>query len=145
MGPSYNLPNIYMACCPSYILPKTNEDKTRSTKTKNLNPEARLQNEKMLGTHSTQTKFGLLDSCDQCTFLCMSWMICWTCDTKIKSHKFIYEWSLFFCLKKKIRSILIGKKIDFDLSKYQICFVGCKKKKKWFLMKKIQIFFYYIK
>ena len=23
LGPSYNLPNIHMACCPSYILPKT--------------------------------------------------------------------------------------------------------------------------
>ena len=34
LGPSYNLPNIYMTCCPSYILPKTNEDKARSTKPK---------------------------------------------------------------------------------------------------------------
>ena len=33
-GPSYNLPNIYMVCCPSYILLKTNEDKARSTKPK---------------------------------------------------------------------------------------------------------------
>ena len=34
LGSSYNLPNIYMACCPSYILSKTNEDKARSTKQK---------------------------------------------------------------------------------------------------------------
>ena len=34
LGPSYNLPNIYMTRCPSYILPKTNEDKARSTKPK---------------------------------------------------------------------------------------------------------------
>ena len=31
-------------------------------------------------------------------------------------------------LFKKFRSVLVGKKIDFDLSKYQICFVLCKKK-----------------
>ena len=31
LGPYYNLPNIYMACCPSYILPKTNKDNARST------------------------------------------------------------------------------------------------------------------
>ena len=35
------------------------------------------------------------------------------------------------------------KKIDFDLSKYQICFVVCRKK--WFLDIKIQICVYYIK
>ena len=34
LGPSYNLPNIYMACYPSYIISKTNEDKARSTKPK---------------------------------------------------------------------------------------------------------------
>ena len=34
LGPSYNLPNNYMAYCPSYILPKMNEDKARSTKPK---------------------------------------------------------------------------------------------------------------
>ena len=32
---------------------------------------------------------------------------------------------------KKIRYIFIVKKNDFDLSKYQICFVGCKKKVLW--------------
>ena len=42
-------------------------------------------------------------------------------------------------LLKKIRSIFIIKKNDFDLSKYQICFVGCKKK--GFVMTKIQICF----
>ena len=31
LGPSYKLPNNYMPFCPSYILPKTNKDKTRST------------------------------------------------------------------------------------------------------------------
>ena len=31
-------------------------------------------------------------------------------------------------LLKRIRSVLVGKKkLDFDLSKYQICFVVCKK------------------
>ena len=37
--------------------------------------------------------------------------------------------SLLFVKKKKIRSVFIVKKNDFDLSKYNICFVGCKKKK----------------
>ena len=31
LGPSYKLPNNYMAFCPSYILPKINKDKARST------------------------------------------------------------------------------------------------------------------
>ena len=30
LGPSYKLPK-YMAFCPSYILPKINKDKARST------------------------------------------------------------------------------------------------------------------
>ena len=34
---------------------------------------------------------------------------------------------LFVKKKKKIRSILVIKKFDFDLLKYQICFVECKK------------------
>ena len=36
-------------------------------------------------------------------------------------------------LFKKFRPVLISKKKknDFDLSKYQICFVGCRKR--WFL------------
>ena len=36
---------------------------------------------------------------------------------------------------KKIRYVFIVKKNDFDLSKYHICFVGCKKK--GFVMTKI--------
>ena len=35
----------------------------------------------VLGTHSTKIESSLLDSCDQCTiFLCMRWMICYTCE-----------------------------------------------------------------
>ena len=34
-------------------------------------------------------------------------------------------------LFKKFRSVLMVKKIDFDLSKYKISFVGCRKR--WFL------------
>ena len=50
-------------------------------------------------------------------------------------------------LFKKFKSVLVGKKIDFDLSKYYICFVllKIKKKKKWFLEIKIQICVYYVK
>ena len=32
---------------------------------------------------------------------------------------------------KKFRFVLIGRKIDFDLSKYQICFVVFKKGSFW--------------
>ena len=88
----------------------------------------------------------------------MLWMICWTCETKIKSHKFIYEWILFFVLKK-VKFVLVIKKIDFsllkksymllwlkiksfDLKKYQICFVIIKKMVFWFV--KNQICFLYV-
>ena len=65
-GPSYKLPNNYMAFCPSCILPKIKEKtRVRSTYPKNLNPKARLWNGKVLGTHSAQTESGFLDSCDQ--------------------------------------------------------------------------------
>ena len=40
-------------------------------------------------------------------------------------------------LFKKFKSVLLIKKIDFDLSKYQICFVVFRKK--WILEIKIQI------
>ena len=41
---------------------------------------------------------------------------------------------------EKIRPVfIVKKKKDFDLSKYQICFMGCKKKS--FVMTKIQICF----
>ena len=68
LGSSYKLPNNYMAFCPNYNLPKIKiKIKPRSTYPKTLNSEARLLNEKVLGTHSTQIEFGLLDSYDQCT------------------------------------------------------------------------------
>ena len=38
---------------------------------KELSSGARLRNEKVLGTHSTQTESGLLDSNDQYALLCM--------------------------------------------------------------------------
>ena len=52
--------------CPSYNLPK-NKRKTRhrSTYPREKNSEGRLQNGKVLGTHSAQTEYGLLDSNDQ--------------------------------------------------------------------------------
>ena len=59
-------------------------------------------------THFAQTEPGFLDSCDQCTILCMSWMICWTCESKTKSHKFVYGQSFFFL--KKLKYIFICKK-----------------------------------
>ena len=66
LGPNYKLPNNYMAFCPSYILPKVkSKDKAQIYLTKDLNPEARLRNWKVLGTYSAQTESGFLDSCDQ--------------------------------------------------------------------------------
>ena len=72
LGSSYKLPNNYMAFCPSYNLPKIKRKiKPRSTYPKTLNSKARLRNRNVSGTHSAQTESGLLDSCDQCTPLCM--------------------------------------------------------------------------
>ena len=58
----------YTTFFPSYNLSKIKAKiKPRSTYPKTLNSEARLQNGKVLGTHSAQTKSGLLDSSDLCT------------------------------------------------------------------------------
>ena len=57
-----------MVFCPSYNLPKIKTKiNPRSTYPKKLNLEARLQNGKVLGTHSAQIESGLLDSHNQCT------------------------------------------------------------------------------
>ena len=70
----------YMAFVLVTFYPK-NKIKTRLDRLKQWpKSEGWLRNGKVLGTHSTQTESGLLDSCDQCTSLCMSWMICWTCE-----------------------------------------------------------------
>ena len=66
LGPSYKLPKIKTKIKPKSIYPKT------------LNSEAKLQNEKVLGTHSAQTECSLLDSCDQYPPLCMTCVICCT-------------------------------------------------------------------
>ena len=63
----------------------------------------------MLGTHSTKTKSGLLDSCDQYTILCMSYMIYWICEWKIKSQ--IYVWIKSLLLLKKLDMFLLLKKM----------------------------------
>ena len=83
----------YMAFCPSYNLSKIKvKINPRSTYPKTLNLEARLQNRKVLGTHSAQTESGFLDSNDQYTLFCMMWMMCWTYMTdtwpKFNSNKF---------------------------------------------------------
>ena len=58
----------YKAWGPSYNLPKNKTKiRPRSTYPKKLDSEARLRNGKVLGTHSAQTEFGLLDSHDLCT------------------------------------------------------------------------------
>ena len=54
-----------MAFYPSYNLPKLKKKtkiKPRPTYPKTLNSETRLRNGKVLGTHSTQTESGFLDS-----------------------------------------------------------------------------------
>ena len=72
LGPNYKLPKNYMTFCLSYNLPKIKTKiKHGSTYPKILNSKARLWNGKVLGTHSAQIEFGLLDSHDQCTPLCM--------------------------------------------------------------------------
>ena len=73
LGPNYKLPKNYMTFCLSYNLPKIKTKiKHGSTYPNTLNSEARLRNGKVLDTHFAQTKSGLLDSCDQCTPLCMT-------------------------------------------------------------------------
>ena len=68
LGPSYKLPKNYMAFCPSYNLPKMKiKIKPKSTYPKALNSEARLRNEKVLGTRSAQTESGFLNSHVRCT------------------------------------------------------------------------------
>ena len=59
LGPSYKLPNNYMAFCPSYNLPIKKKEKKKkpkikpsSTYPKTLNSEARLWNGKVLSTYS---------------------------------------------------------------------------------------------
>ena len=69
-GPSYNLPKFWKN-------KNKNKNKTLIYLSKNLSPEARLRNGKVLGTHSARTESGLLDSNDQYTLFCMMWMICW--------------------------------------------------------------------
>ena len=114
----------YMAFFLGYNLPKIKAKiRPRSTYPKKLNSEARLRNGKVLGTYSAQTESGLLDSHDQCTPLCMIWMIC--CTWKTKSHQSIYECILFF------------------VKKIQICVVIKKKKLIWF--RKIRYVFVYVK
>ena len=56
-----------MALGPSYKVPKIKIKTRLIYLSKDLNSEARLQNEKVLNTHSAQTESGLLDSCDLCT------------------------------------------------------------------------------
>ena len=60
-----------MVFFPSYILHKIKiktKTRLRSTYLKELDSEAGLRNGNVLGTHSTQTKSGLIDSCDLYTF-----------------------------------------------------------------------------
>ena len=81
----------YKAFVPSYNLPKI-KNKTLIYISKNLSSEVRLQNEKVLDTHSAQTESGLLDSNDQYTlFAWCLWYVehTWQTLTEINSSKFI--------------------------------------------------------
>ena len=119
-GPSYKLSKIKIKINPRSTYPKT------------LNPKVRLRNEKVLGTHSVQIESGLLDSHDQCTPLCMLWMTCCTCETKIKSHKFIYEFILFWIFfLKKFRSVDVSEKKKNLVYKKLDLFLLCKKSGFW--------------
>ena len=72
LGPSYKLPKIHglLPWSQSTQIKKT-KTKPRSTYPKTPNSEAKLRNGKVLGTHSTQTESGFLDSHDQYSPLCM--------------------------------------------------------------------------
>ena len=74
---------------------------------KTLNLEARLWNGKVLDTHSAQTEFGLLKSCDRCTpYVWYEWYIAHMNKLKkTKSHESILWICPPFCLKQ-IKSML---------------------------------------
>ena len=103
LGPSYKLPNNYMAFCPGYNLHKMKiKIKSRSIYPKTLNSKARLRNGKVLDTHSAQTESSLLDTRDQCTPLCMTSMICCTKKKKKKklNHTSLFMNASFYLLNK---------------------------------------------
>ena len=144
LGPSYKLLKIHGFLSQLQSTQKRKKKrkiKPRSTYPKTLNSEARLRNGKVLGTHSVQTEFCLLDSCEQCTPF-MHDMNDMLYTRKTKSHKSIYECILFFvkniyiyiyiysdvcCDKKiliwfrKIKSIFVHVKKQFLAQKSQIC------------------------
>ena len=70
LGPSYKVPNNYMAFSPSYKLPKI-KIRPRSIYPKILNSKVRLRNGKVLDTHSAQIESDLLDSNNQYNIFCM--------------------------------------------------------------------------
>ena len=113
-----------MVFCPSYNLPK-NKRKTRhrSIYPKELNSEVRLRNGKVLGIHSAQTEFGLLDSYDQHTlYAWYEWYVVNITNlTNINSNKFIL-WMYPLLLKKS------------DL------FLWIKENEIWFIKKKLDLF-----
>ena len=68
---SKNTKLLFLVTIYQKFIKKKKKKKTVIYVSKNLSPKARLQNEKVLGTHSAQTESGLLDSCDQCTLFFM--------------------------------------------------------------------------
>ena len=140
LGPSYKLPKIHgflSQLQSTQKIKKERKIKPRSTYPKTLNSEARLRNGKVLGTHSVQTEFCLLDSCEQCTPF-MHDMNDMLYTRKTKSHKSIYECILFF-VKKKKSDVCCDKKILIWFRKIKSIFVHVKKQ---FLAQKSQICVY---
>ena len=144
LGPSYKLLKIHGFLSQLQSTQKRKKKrkkerkiKPRSTYPKTLNSEASLRNGKVLGTHSAQTEFGLLDSREQCTPF-MHDMNDMLYTRKTKSHKSIYECIIFFI--KKISNLCCDKKDLIWFRKIKSIFVHLKKKK--FLAQKSQIYVY---
>ena len=96
------------------IYPKIKrKTKHKSTYPKELNSKARLWNEKVLSTHSAQTKSSLLDSNDQYTiYAWYEWYIAYITNTwlTLTQINLSYECILFFL---KISNLFfMNKKID---------------------------------
>ena len=130
----------YMALGPSYNLPKKNNNNKNKIKNKDkiyLSKRTRFKGyvTKWEGVRhpfhpdivwSSRLLWSMYPF-----YACYGWYVEHV--NKTKSHKFIYEWILFFVLKK-VRSILMIKKIWFWLIKKKIKSVckNLKKKKKSF-------------
>ena len=95
----------------------------------------------MLGTHSTQTEFGLLDSHDQYTFYAWyEWYVAYMTNlTETTSHKSIF-WMCPLLFRKKFEFVFVNKKktdLIHEKETRSVFFIG----KKIVFVKKIRSIF----